>query len=363
MDIRTKLALTMVTFSLSSMFVLGAFSYRVSADLLQEISERQLDALAESKRQDMQQVIDGWRNHVRLIRSRTRLRMDLRDYQQNRDAEVLADMQRIADDAQTSTAHVERIAVFDRDAILVVAAGEATKSPEPAGKLDRDEVAYSGFYLDDDGRPNFVFRSLVYLDEALIGSIEVVIDAHNLQDLAGNYRGLGETGETLIVGEEPDGDVVLLHNPRHTDEALAWKIAPDFVRAAVDGREAVFTDGIRDYRGKEVWASTRYLPDVDCGLVVKVDADEETRRARRLRESMIDLGLALGAFAVVGGTLLGFYLARPIRDLVQVVRQVRAGDDSVRADASKDDEIGLLAHTLNDYLDHRYRQDEDDERS
>ncbi len=60
MDIRTRLSLVLVAVSLVSMALLGTFAYITSADLLQEISLRQLDALAESKKRDLNKVYASW---------------------------------------------------------------------------------------------------------------------------------------------------------------------------------------------------------------------------------------------------------------------------------------------------------------
>lgn len=352
MDIRTKLALALVSVSLLSMFLLGGFAYQVSSELLQEISERQLDALAESKKQDLEQVIESWRNHVRLIRSRTQLRIRLRDYQDNKLPAVRTEMQRIAEDAQKSTEHVQRITLFGRAGNEVVSAGSASRPPVATMTSEDNDVRYSGFYLGDDGRLKVVFNTGVSLNEEIIGSIEVIIDVVRLESLARNYRGLGESGETMIFGQKSDRSLVLLHSLRHSVAPPSWNNAPSYVSAAVAGEERVFTQEVQDYRRKDVWAATRFLPGVDWGLVVKVDAEEEGQRALGLRENLIDLALALGAFAVAGGTLLGIYLARPIRELEQVVRRVQHGESSLRANVDLDDEIGLLAEALNEYLDH-----------
>ena len=60
--------------------ILGTFAYRTSAELIQQISVRQLDALAESKKQDLLKVHESWENQLRLIRSRTQLGINLRDH-------------------------------------------------------------------------------------------------------------------------------------------------------------------------------------------------------------------------------------------------------------------------------------------
>jgi hypothetical protein len=308
--------------------------------------------MAESKKQDLEKVIESWRNHVRLIRSRTQLRVNLKENQDTRSDSVLAEMRRIANDAQQSTMQVDRITLFDRDGRKVVSAGVVNREPLPASSLESDEVAYSGFFIGMDGRPKAVFNSRLYLDQELIGSVEVVIDTDDIDSLAGNHRGHGESGETMIFAQQPSGEIVLLHPLRHTETAPDWTDAPGYVLAAIAGQQGLFRAGGKDYRGNDVWAATRYVPDVGWGLVEKVDADEEKLPVSGLRSDLIDLGLALGAFAVAGGTLLGFYMARPIRDLAGVVRRVRNGEESLRADARFDDEVGLLAESLNEYLDH-----------
>jgi len=99
MDIRTKLSLSLVAVALISMALLGLFAYRTSADLLQEISVRQLDALAESKKRDLIKLYESWQNQLRLIRSRTQLRISLREYLSTGSEDSLARVTRIIEDA------------------------------------------------------------------------------------------------------------------------------------------------------------------------------------------------------------------------------------------------------------------------
>lgn len=349
MDIRTKLALALVAVSLLSMLALGTFAFRVSANLLRETSERQLDALAEAKEQDLLSLVEGWRNDVRLIRSRTQLRIRLREYQQTGDPQAISDIERIMNDAVASTDDVVRVVLFDRDGEVITAAGDIPSPEQLSPDLDLVEARYAGFFLLD--MPHLVFHTNVRLDDETIGGMEVVIVARELHALANNYRGLGETGETIVVAEPEPGKHIILHRLRHADLGPEWINPPKYVEDAVDGVEQVITDGVVDYRNEAVWVATRSLDDPQWGLAIKIDAAEEHSRPLQLRSQMIDLGLALGAFAVVGGTLLGFYLARPITELANVIKRAHSGEAGVRANAKAEDEIGLLAETLNNYLD------------
>ena len=174
--------------------------------------------------------------------------------------------------------------------------------------------------------------------------------------MTGNYTGLGDTGESMLVKAADDNMVMVLNPLRHDPGGSFRKqdlalISPD-IKAALEAREDTLTENILDYRGVQVWAVTRFLPQLEWGLVVKVDAAEEEALADILKNTLIDIALALSAFAIIGGALIGLHLARPIHELVEVVRRVRDGDLSARADTRGDDETAYLAENLNDFVIH-----------
>lgn len=356
MDIRTKLALALVFVALVSMAILGAFAYTTSASLLQEISIRQLDALAESKKRDLEKVQEGWRDQLRLIKSRTQLRVNLRDYLDSGSEQAIQSVVRIIEDAATAVDDVDKVRILDPAGREIVSFGDGPTVTEPATVGDPEDVAYVDTLVDGFGNPSVVFVSLMALDGQPLGTIEATFNAANLRTVAGNYTGLGETGEVMVVMMQNQDTLLILNPLRHMDGDTLTRMplqeASTAIRQAVSpGARQDWLNSI-DYRGVHVWAATRFLPEVRWGLVVKVDEEEEGKRADRLRDALIDIALALSAFAIVGGTALGFYLARPIHNLAAVVERMRRGETHLRADASGDDEIAYLAESLNELMDH-----------
>ena len=359
MDIRTRLSLALVFVSLLSMALLGGFAYYTSANLLQEISLRQLDALAESKKRDLIKVYDSWEDNLRLVRGQTELINSIRDYVDTDSSEASRNVERIIQGITVAVAEIDKLIVFDIDGNEIASFGRSkvTHSKVPVG----EDVSYVGTFLSEDG-VRVAINSGVYLEGALIGGIELIIDASDLFDITGDYTGLGETGEALVVMKDDDR-LKVLNSVRHVVQGFNGEQMLD---AATADLSKVFNPGDEtaiehvDYRGKKVWLATRYLATLGWGLVVKVDAEEEGKRAKVLQESLVDIALALSAFAILGGALLGFYLARPIQELTVIVERMRLGESGVRAEVQGDDEIAYLAESLNEVLDHIENQQDKD---
>lgn len=367
MDIRTKLALALVSVSLVSMAILGVFAYQTSAGLLQEISVRQLDALAESKKQDLVKVYEGWQDQLRLIRSSSRLPTTLEQYVEEGDQDALERIEDTIGDAARAVNNVEHITIFDLKGNKVASFGDTPSVGKSVSPRDPNEVRYTGAYISGPDQVRVSFNTLLSRQGEAVGELNVVIDAHDLFTVTGNYTGLGETGEVMVVMLNDDGTIMVLNPLRHSVGGETISSGTDIssadVQAVLHGEEKVFTEGVKDYRGVDVWSATRFVPGLKWGLIVKIDADEEEERAIELRDALVDIALALSAFAIIGGTLLGLYLARPIHDLVEVVARVRKGETGLRAEAKGDDEIAYLADSLNELMDSHLPPESDSKRT
>ena len=68
--------------------------------------------------------------------------------------------------------------------------------------------------------------------------------------------------------------------------------------------------------------------------------------------ALLEVALALSAFAIISGVLISYHLTRRIHKLVDLVKRVQEGELTARADVRGDDEIAYLAGNLNDLVIH-----------
>ena len=357
MDLRTKLVFALVGVTLGAMLALGATGYSQAGTLLREAALGQLDALAESRQDDLESATRGWNERAQLIGSRTQLRESLAAYGRDADPRERDRVARILEDARESVRSVRFLAVLDALGRPLAATGDpAGRDPGPpadagsaGGSAATGRPRLVGLTLDPETGPEVRYRLELRVDGARIGWLDVRFYGDGLVAIARDYTGLGETGETLIV--EAAGDSVrVLHPTRHAGLRTGAHLPAtpgDPARLAVTERDTVVWRDATDYRGEPVWAATRFLPGPGWGIVVKIDASEERAPILELRGRMIRLALSLAAFAILAGILLGLHLSRPLHELADVANRISRGEMDARAPVRAQDEVGMLARTFN----------------
>jgi HAMP domain-containing protein len=354
MDLRTKLIFAFVATSLASMLVLGAFSYGESAAALRNASAEQLESLAAARARDLSTIAEALREQVRLIQSRTNLRVQVAGYAEDPD-EARPVIQRIIDDAEQSADIVTGITVYDARDEIIARSGAEHASYRLLGTLDRGEGTLTRYYERPDRTLATVMEAPLAVEGRVVGRIASELAVGSFVDLAGSYVGLGETGEMLLPVELTPGFVTFLNPLRHLESdslvVLPLEEASLPVQMALRGEEGVVQD-VPDYRGVPVWAAVRTLGDPPVGLVVKVDAAEERAPVAALRRRLIRVGLAVAALAILAGSLVGTLMARRLRRLNDLVRMVRDGDHHLRASEAGEDEVSFLSESFNRLMDH-----------
>ncbi|SDF52902.1 two-component system, sensor histidine kinase YesM [Fontibacillus panacisegetis] len=98
-------------------------------------------------------------------------------------------------------------------------------------------------------------------------------------------------------------------------------------------------------------------------LVLEVPNSELSLAVMKTQRTALLVGILIGGVFIVLLTLLASSIIRPIQSLRQVMKNVQKGDQYIRADESRNDEIGDLGRSFNEMLVQLYRSEQEKKES
>lgn len=243
--------------------------------------------------------------------------------------------------------------------------------------LDTVEFTDFGEYPPSLGVPAAWAVSPVGSDGQAIGAIavEMPIDAINsvmTGDLQWSAKGLGETGETYLVG----GDHLMRSTSReaveHSDDYLRKAVAtgtkPDVAERVVEIGSTLLlqqidTDAVshalgsetgtligNNYLGEESLAA--YTPvrvgDLDWVIVAEIGTTEAFAPVREFTRNLVLSSTALIVIVALLSLVLAQLIVRPLRRLKMAAGRIAAGEQGVQVDAGRSDELADVGTAFND---------------
>ena len=197
-----------------------------------------------------------------------------------------------------------------------------------------------------DAPASFISTPVLDADGTPLGVLAYQMPIGRINAIMGNVEGMGESGESYIVGS----DFLMRSDSRFSEESTILKntINSSTARAGIAGRSGV--EEIEDYRGVAVMSAYRPFEFLDTKWTILAEIDME-----ELLQPIVSMRLILlmiSAAVVVGIGFLGFLvargIARPIGELTGVMSVLAEGDNSVDIPHSdRGDEIGQMAATVN----------------
>ncbi len=205
------------------------------------------------------------------------------------------------------------------------------------------------FYAPSNAHAAFVAAPIIR-GGALKGVLAFQLNTDRIFRVAKDSIGLGLTGETALA-RRIDDDQAIFVAPLDSDPQAAFKRRINLKTTTLPMRKALLGErgaGIGvDYSGKEVMAAWRYLPELDWGMVVKMDAGEVFAPLYRQRKILLGALLTLMLFAGAVALYFGRRLVVPLKSFALTADEIAGGDLSKRVDQSRADEIGALGRAFN----------------
>ncbi len=350
--VRRKLSAALAIVGLLPLAGVGAFAFVSQRDALRDEALSRVEALASVQEARIEAFLEGQLEVLQQVTSRTQLRRSLAAFLDDGDEAALDIADAILDDAVRSAQRIDRILVVTADGDVVAGSGDRTlAAPDAIVQQGSTGLRVSDVVTGADGSAALRLVGPLVLDGRFLGVVVVEERLGLLLDLVGETAGLGDTGETVIARADGDGAVFLTPVRSDPDAALTRRLSAEDgnfpMLRALEGTEDVFDEAV-DYRGNTVFAATRVIPEVDWGVVVKIDRAEALAPVDRLRDLLLVGFAAATAIVAVLVWWLGRSLSRPVRELTGIAHAVRAGDLEIRARVHTSDETADLANAFNE---------------
>ncbi|HEX5337969.1 MAG TPA: HAMP domain-containing protein, partial [Gallionella sp.] len=213
------------------------------------------------------------------------------------------------------------------------------------------EPVISGYeYYQPSQAPALFITAPIMVDGRFEGMFAVQLGNELFLRVATDATGLGQSGEVTFA--QLDGDGVLYTTPLkyRDDAAMKFRLSMRELKSVPTASALTGNSGNGvgpDYRGVQVVSAWRYLPELDWGMVVKMDADEVFASIATQREVTLEALLGLLVFAGLVAFFFGRQISYPLRALARTADEVAAGDLGKRVDEAAPGELGLFARAFN----------------
>jgi len=239
-------------------------------------------------------------------------------------------------------------------------------------RKDFDLVVPNFYKSQSTGKAAITFATPISdVQGVQMGAIAIDLDLGGVDNLIREKTGLGESGETYLVGKSgsknvfisrgdttetskvngtssPSSGVVLnppnVNDPKKPagDDKIAKSVAIDQAIGKNDGIGLY-----KNYEGTDVIGVYRWLTKQNLALIAEMSQDEAFAPARQLARDILLIGLSSAGILLVAVYLLARRITQPIMGITDAALQVSAGNLNSTAPVLTENEIGVLAKAFN----------------
>lgn len=186
-----------------------------------------------------------------------------------------------------------------------------------------------------------------------IGILAGQLNLDEWQEIVQQHSEEHETYDAFLV----HASGLALTQPRFLPEPSVFQrsINSAHVRDCLEGTsDTILTE---DYQNIPVIASSRWLPEYQVCLIVKVTQAEALAPLAQFRNNMAWIVLAAFVVASIAAVPLSHTIVRPILSMQSTVQRFGRGELDIRLAETRRDELGMLAHEFNQMADSLVEQE------
>lgn len=220
---------------------------------------------------------------------------------------------------------------------------KAGRSAASAGSLSFFDFSA---YAPSGGAPaSFISTPVFDESNAKIGVLVFQMPISRMNAIMNNSVGLGQTGETFIVGK----DGLMRSDSRFSTESTILKRRVDnpAITKAIAGSNAIGHS--QPYNGftAEISAAPFAFHDVNWALVSVVETDEVFAPIIQLRNTVLLIAGVILVLVIVVGLLFARSITNPLSRITNAMRELADGNVDIKTNAThRKDELGEMARAV-----------------
>jgi len=344
----------MIFFSLSVLNV-------VSTEVIEDTMSNDLRAIAKSRANNVETIINGEKDRLRLITNGTQFQTNILEYSNNINEVNRNHLRNILLNANESIDDYKEIILLDSIGICI-----ASTKIQNEDMSFKDERFYKGgrkntsvYFSKNNSIIDMIISQPFIIEGKQLGTIVVINKPDSLFDIMTDDLGLGETGESYIVNES--GIIITpsrFYNTTYNYDQviLDWQInTVNFRNCMAHGylsqnEIANHHDEIevfQDYRNVTVLGAHVFIADMNWALLIEIDEAEVLASVITMQNIITMILAFFGAISLVVAYYYAKSLSKPIVKLSHVADEITKGNLDAMVNINTSDEIGNLAGSFN----------------
>lgn len=376
--IRNRLILSLLTIALIPLIILGVFGYNTAKQALENAAQDQLRGSGRLRVLQMRNWITDRKGDAYFARNLAVVRGSpgsgineglavLTQYKNNRSHPSYQEAAFRAERVLGSFSEALGGGVYldmqmvDRSGQVVWALNTDEVGKNVAATIEFRE-GLKRLFVGDINNQLIMTVSVPVLGAAgIAGVLELKVDANVLNDLMTDRTGLGETGESYLVGQDflmrSDSPFVKEMGVTTTILLTAVNTLPaESAQAGESGYQRT-----ENYRGQKVlsyWdsvdvqeASTEFPEGLRWAVITEIHAEEVDRPVVQFRNATVIVVVAAAFIVLIVAFFIARGMTRQVDAITRVFNAIGIGNFDARASIVSNDELGLMALSLNAMLD------------
>lgn len=213
---------------------------------------------------------------------------------------------------------------------------------------DRIDTVVPNFYISPDTKRVTITVSTPILDSntTKMAAFTANFNLDNIDTLIRDNTGLGETGETYLIGQAGAQTIFL------SGQQVGRGKRPSDPELSSEGIDRAIAQqsgfgSYNNYANVPVVGVYRWLPEQNLALIAEISQAKAFEPAKRLARSILLLGSLSSGVLLVAIYLLSRQITRPIVAISATAARLAEGDLTQTAPVMTEDEVGVLARNFN----------------